>query len=130
VVDISSELLDTCRIAEDIWEREPERTTSLRAEIDRLWHAYEQVRSGSENVEDEVIDIVALCAQLQVSTDDAPMDGVPTNVLLAAWRDAERALSRTKPGTLPRLLACRALKAARDAYHAHVNAIGVHPSID
>ena len=125
MADIASELLVTCQVAEEIWEQAPERTTGLRAEIDDLWKAYELVLSsgGGENVDDHVIDMVALSAHFQFGLDHVPVDGVRTEALLATWRDADHVLSRSVPGTLLWLLACRALERARDAYHARVNAI-------
>jgi hypothetical protein len=122
--DIASELLETCQVAEDIWEQASERTLSLRAEIDGLWTAYAQVlSSGAENVDDYLLDLLSLSAQIRFGTDQATLGEARTNTLLAVWREAEHALARTEPGTLPWLLACRGVEAARDAYHSRVDRI-------
>jgi hypothetical protein len=128
--DIASELLETCEVAEDTWEQASERTLSLRAEIDRLWTAYARVlSSGAEDVDEYLLDMLSLSAQIRLSTEQAARGRARTDTLLAAWREAEHALSRTEPGTLPWLLACRGVEAARDAYHSHVDRIDVSDAV-
>jgi hypothetical protein len=124
VPDLASELLETCRIAEDLWEHASERRIALRAEVDRLWKAYEAVRSGGrENVDDDIVDMVELSTKMRLNAQRATLGTARTEALLGAWRDAEHALMHGRPGSLSWLLACRAVEAARDAYHARVNAI-------
>jgi hypothetical protein len=118
------ELLETCRLAEDIWEHVPERTLLVRAEIDRLWRAYEQgVGSGGDDVDDTFVKLVSLSATLRSPRDTVTLGRVRTDVLLGAWRDAEHALSQVDCGTLAWLVACRAVEATRDAYHARVDVV-------
>jgi len=124
VPDLASELLETCRVAEDLWEHDSRRSVGLRAEIDRLWTAYEGVRSdGRKKVDDYVVEMVELSTRIRLNLERATLRSVRTEALLGAWRDAEHALTLRHPGTLSWLLACRAVESARDAYHARVNAI-------
>ena len=118
------ELLETCRLAEDIWERVPERTLDVRCEIDGLWRAYERVvRSGGDDVDDTFVKLVSLSGTLRSALDTVTLGPVRTDVLLSAWRDAEHSLSRADRGTLTWLVASRAVEATRDAYHARVDVV-------
>ena len=124
MADETIELLETCRVAEDIWEHLPEPTSGLRAEIDLLWKAYEQMTSSAgEDMGEYPAKLVALSANLRSASREVTHADVRTDVLLGAWRDAEHALSQTDPGTLSWLVACRAVEATRDAYHARVDAV-------
>ena len=124
MADKANEILETCRVAEEIWEQLPAPVTAIRAQIDRLWLAYERVSvGGTEVIDADLTDVVALSAHVRCRLDHAALSAARTETLLAAWREAEHDLSRTQPGTLSWLIACRALEAARDAYHARVNAL-------
>jgi hypothetical protein len=101
--DFAAELLATCQLAEEIWEHVPERTPSLRLEVDRLWRAHElALASGREGIDEDVLTLVAVArsAHLPSCLDQAALGRTRTEVLLAAWRDAEHALSGAAPGTL------------------------------
>ena len=118
------ELLETCRLAEDIWEHAPEPTHLVRAEIDGLWTAYERgARSGGDDPDDNLVKLVSLSAMLRAALDTVTLGSGRTDVLLGAWRDAEHALSLADRGTLAWLVASRAVEATRDAYHARVDAV-------
>jgi hypothetical protein len=120
-------LLEACRVAEDNVEQLPDVTQreAIRIEIDGLRSlARRRARGGERAIATDAVPkglirpIEVLAAAKRVAT-----AGTRTEVVLAAWRDAESALSDTEPGSLASILACRAVRTARDAYHARIAAV-------
>jgi len=121
----ATDLLETCRLAEEIWDASPERCPLVRDEIDGLWTAYTAMtsRADESSVTEEVASLVTWAARLRNFVGPSTSHGARTEFLLAAWRQADNDLSGVSPGTLKWLISRKTVEAARDAYHAWVDSI-------
>ena len=128
----ATDLLETCRLAEEIWDAWPEQGPLVRDEIDALWAAYEAMTTHPNEsiVTEEVATLVMGAALLRDCVEPRTSLGPRTESLLAAWRRAESDLSAASPGTLQWLISKKTVDAARDRYHAWIDSIDRNESFD
>jgi hypothetical protein len=121
------DLLQACQVAEGILANVPDGTERAAVELAlaRIRARYHEGGSGrgDQAVTDVVEDALTQSVQLLASVQRAAGGGTRIEVLLATWRDAEKALAAMEPGSSARLVACRAVEAAKAAYQARIRAV-------
>jgi hypothetical protein len=123
----ATELLQACRVAEGLLELVPDakRRAAIRVEIEglRSFARSRSPRGERQQARDVMPRLLMRSVEVLADVERVAVAGTRTEILLAAWRNAETAFSATTPGTLASILACRAVQTARDAYHARISAL-------
>src|SRR5215210_2612294 len=126
------ELLDACRVAEEVWNRMAEPMPAIRREIDALWEAYEALgaHDGGPSVPPRLAAVVAVSAAFRRTNKEIGAAAGRTGAMLAAWRRAEEELSHTVPGTLTWAIMRGAVETAREAYQVRIASLSDATSDD
>ena len=121
----ASELLEACGVAERISERLPDGPgrDAVRAELDCLRRAVAESALRDRQPNSLSSSAVTKSVELLAAVKAPP--GASTDILLARWRLAEKAVAEATPGTFAWLVACLAVESAKDEYHARTNALQV-----